>query len=1122
MTRLLGILFVCLWSLTTLSKEISFPDNDNWNTTKPRGKVRTIDFDTDEGTWMSVDISPNGKWIAFDMLGHIYRIPASGGKAQNLTINSGIAMNMHPRFSPDGKEIAFVSDRNGQLSLWVMRIDGTGPEIVFTDPDNRVISPAWTPDGRALIAVRSYRTPGVGWAKNRQIWRFSRSGQEATMLLGENDTQHDAPSISADGRYLYYQASYLTNNDYFSPAGHHLRRLDLDSGEITILTAGINEQTSASDYYVSDSLTLNTADRAELVPRISPDGRYLAYAREVHERSQSYRGHSFAPQTELRILDTQSGQSRMLVAVITRDMSSTLQSDTLQVLPNYAWAADGKSLVFVEGGKIRRVHVNDSSTKIIPFTARVHRLISEQARGKIDINDKQFRAKFLQWPVTSPDNKTIAFVAAGRIYLQHSASEQAKLLLNKQIGNSFEYTPAWSPDGKWLAFTTWDDNERGHLWKVSADGKKRQRLTNQAGEYLFPSWSADGTKLIVTRGRDKPAWWNGWGDPQQMDAGNNFWSIAMLSANGGDQEFVTKLDYLRRAYFGHDDRIYFQYQGNVAATYDLYSPFPDDTAMGQVTTLRSVRTDGSDLKTHLKFGPIPPQDYGHDPVLSPDGSHVAFKTGQNILIATVSQAALAGNIQRINPDWTAPGSTLLRIEKAQSTWFRWRDNNNLEFFDGNQHITFNPKTNSLAAKEIALDIPRREGKGTLALTKARIITMQGDQVIEQGSIIIQDNRIRCVGDCDLTGIARIIDLSGKTVMPGLIDVHSHSTIYRINPQMISRHGPASGVILAYGVTTIIEPFTYSSTAFPLAELTEAGAVTGPRTFSSAEPVHVKALHMFGGLPEIQSYQDAQREIHRRAAWGAATIKNYQPFRRDQSQKLAHAARAERVTIVGEGGSFFRELTYTMDGLTGWEHIITPVPIYKDVVQFFGQAGMVYSPTVGVGTHPWGAVEYFRSNYDLGEDSKYQRFMPAERIEYDMQHISDRESVYYSYPVVAEGVKDIIEAGGRATIGEHGDQWGIGSHWEVWSYASALKPLEALRMGTINGAYYIGLDHETGSIEAGKLADLLVLRANPLDDIRHTLSLEYVMKDGVLYDADTLDEKWPAQKPFGPIPWRASR
>ena len=130
----------------------------------------------------------------------------------------------------------------------------------------------------------------------------------------------------------------------------------------------------------------------------------------------------------------------------------------------------------------------------------------------------------------------------------------------------------------------------------------------------------------------------------------------------------------------------------------------------------------------------------------------------------------------------------------------------------------------------------------------------------------------------------------------------------------------------------------------------------------------------------------------------------------------------------------------------------------------------------------------------------------------------RPETDYGFKLVAEGLADVIAAGGYGGIGSHGQQHGPASHWEVWIYAEALGPLGALEVASVHGARMIGVQDELGSITPGKYADLMVLASNPLDDIENTLDIDLVMKDGVVYDAETMDEVWPSPRPFGGYYW----
>jgi hypothetical protein len=227
--------------------------------------------------------------------------------------------------------------------------------------------------------------------------------------------------------------------------------------------------------------------------------------------------------------------------------------------------------------------------------------------------------------------------------------------------------------------------------------------------------------------------------------------------------------------------------------------------------------------------------------------------------------------------------------------------------------------------------------------------------------------------------------------------------------------------------------------------------------------------------------------------------------------LLASARERGITVTSEGGPLYFNVGVVMDGQTGWEHLIANLPIYSDAARFFGQARAVYSPTAIVAGHVLGSLHWFRPRHDLLHDTKYRRFMPEAVIR--ARTAGDRmlEKSSLSFPIIAEGLADIVRAGGFGALGEHGEQPGIGTHWELWTYAEALTPLEAITVGTLHGAYFVGLDHETGSITPGKLADLLVLNSDPLADIRNTIDIQYVMKAGRLYDDESLTVVWPGRQ-----------
>ncbi len=1101
---------------------------DAWDVTQPRGRTRTIDFTTDEGTWMSIDVSPDGSWIAFDLLGHVYRMPASGGDAVALTENSRIALNFHPAISPDGTRIAFISDRGGQNNVWTMNADGTDPRPVFTDLATRFVDPEWAPDSRSIVASRVYRTPGRGWHRQTMtLWQLPLERGEPRELLGGKLAHYEAPSFSPDGRDLYYHVSYSTGEgNGLLTAGHRIQRLELATGRVANVR-GPTEGAELSPAFLEALRRAPYAGDVEgdapaaLTPELSPNGRLLAFAQEVSDKTLSYRGHQFRPRTALCIRDLASGTERAVLDPANKDLTQLNAQYEYRPFPGYAWLPDGQSIVIGQGGKIRRVNVDTGAVDTIPFRARVHRVISEQVRGRITIPDPAFEVKFIQWPAGSPDGSQLAFVAVGRIWIvdlpapeERSSAGRTPRPLTPDMGPAFQLTPAWSPDGKAIAFTSWNDLERGHLWTIPATGGRPRRLTTEPGEYLHPNWSPNGAFIVVTKGAGPSSGeWNGWN-------WNGGWTAVTVPVAGGAVRPIAQIGMPQAVRFGADGRLYFAHVRNPSVVPRLRWPFPDEESLNQFVDVRSVTPSGGDTRDHLRF---PPRLRDNEPVLSPDRGWVAFEAGRSIYV--MRAPADTTTTVNPNPNEDVPGRT--RIGTGGGAYHSWRDARTVQFASGHHYVTYDIATGRTTTVPVRLRIPRDVPRGTIALTGAKIITLNGDRVIDRGTVVVRDARIACVGEshgdqkrggattCDVSGADRSIDATGKVIIPGLIDMHAHHT--GETSGVIPQHRTSSALDLAYGITTILDPAADSESAFPLADMIEAGRLAGPRTYSTAEFV-ISHGYAWGDQRELHTYTDAEVHVNRRADWGAVSIKNYRLTNRREQQYLLDVARRRGITVTSEGGPLYFDVGLTMDGQTGWEHLLGPLPIYKDAALFFGKAGMVYSPTVIVAGHVNGSKEYFRPRQNLLDDAKYLRFMS--RAELRSRTRTDRmvpkEEV--SFPIVAEGLADIVRAGGYGAIGEHGEQPGIGSHWEIWAYAEALTPIEVLRVASLDAAYFLGLHHETGSIEPGKLADLIVLDADPLANIRNTTAIRYVMKAGNLYDATTLDRIWPDQRRFGPTPW----
>ena len=406
------------------------------------------------------------------------------------------------------------------------------------------------------------------------------------------------------------------------------------------------------------------------------------------------------------------------------------------------------------------------------------------------------------------------------------------------------------------------------------------------------------------------------------------------------------------------------------------------------------------VRTHLEFPARRGQ--GNTPVWSPDGKWVAFDAAREIYLSPTTAAA-AG--QKIEPNPNVPSPGRVRVGDWGGIFPHWRDAATLEFASGHRYVTYDVATGKAHAVEIRLRLPRPKPSGSMALLGAKIVTSDSAGVIEAGAIVVRGSRIACVGSCDTTGVDRVINVAGKTIIPGLIDVHAHHTDNEAGATVPQHHSPFA-LDLAYGVTTIVDPAASSASGFTLAELVDAGLMTGPRVYSTAETV-IAWGSAWGDFPEIDSIGVARSEVNRRRAWGAVSIKNYRQPGRRQHQLLAQAAREAGISLTSEGGPLFLDVGYAIDGQTGWEHMIADLPLYKDATTFFAKAGLVYSPTLMVAGVPHGAMEYYRPSADLLNEARTRRFMPFPVLAAKVASAKPKRLEEMAFPIMAEEPRALI-------------------------------------------------------------------------------------------------------------------
>ncbi|MBM4186772.1 MAG: amidohydrolase family protein [Gemmatimonadetes bacterium] len=1015
-----------------------------------RAPMKTLEFTTSEGTWISVDVSPDGRTIAFDLLGKLYEMPIAGGPARAIT--RGRSYDQFPRYSPDGTKILFTSDRTGRDEVWLLH-RGTDSLQRVSRHDYRAFQGNWSRDGRFVYHG------GMDLGARFAAYRVDLHGSRTEFANGSVFAPPTQLNEHPRGKVYYSQPG----GGALYQGGFQIKSYDLETGEIAVYRT---RPGGASD------------------PRLSPDGNTMAYIHRDDRR------------TALVLHDMATQRERVLTAGLDRDRMESGAGTTYGVYPNYSWTPDGREIVISYGGTIHALNVATGAERPIPFEVRVERRLAETIKVPVPIPSAgTAAARSYRWGTKT--DQGAHYEALGDLYLKGAGAP-----VNLTRSRALETNPTYDPRTKTVYYASWTDDSLGSVWSLvlGTPAQRPTRLVSRPAQYGGLSLSRDGRTLAFLRGQDDL-------NHGEVLESQDVFDLVLLGPDR-QERVLTKVEWKSSNPLAvrNPPAVDFDPDGGV-----FFTELERDTLR-----LKSIRLDGTKERTLYHF------PHGARATVSPDGRWIAFR---EYFRSYLTPFAYAG--KPITVSATDKQGVALKVGTEDGEYLQWSpDSRSLSWTRGGELLETDV-ADVVAAKaalrrtDLTVSYQVAKPTGLVALTGARVITMDGGrQVHERATILVRDNVIEAVGpSVAVPAGARVFDLQGKTVMPGIIDAHGHYNPDVSTLNTLEQNHVGLVANLAYGTTTLYEVYGNHLKDFLASDLQRSGAIAGSRLLSVGPPIYGLRQYRPKSYRPILSQADADEVVSFNKAFGATALKDYVQFHRGSRIPLYDAARRMGVNVVAETAVDFQmNWSMLMDGVSGLEHTVGLTPLYRDVHELWKATGAGNTPTLVVVYNGPQGEGLFHQEERLWEDEKLLRFFPKDYL------IRFRRPTRYfgddNYAVeMARELHKLAQSGVSIHISGHGQMHGLDKHWEMELLArGGFTPLEVIATATINSAKYLGLDQQLGSIEPGKLADLVILDANPLERIRNARAIDMVMQNGVLYRGADASRLHPNPEPAGKQYW----
>lgn len=949
--------------------------------------------------------------------------------AADFAVHEGTSMSV--AISPDGRTLA--TDLQG--SIWTLPASG-GEMRRLTDVFNDARQPVWSPDGRT-IAFFAYRDGGY------DIWAINADGTHQRKLTwGAFDDRE--PTFSHDGTRIAFSSDRgnALGSDY------NIFTLDLKSGAITQVTKASSE---------------------EFMPTWSPDDREIAYASTRNGGAGLFTT-ALATGAERTIRTVDGGRvdapswgpGGNLLYHVTQGAQSRYEIDGKPVTGTEnvfafraSWASAGEYL-YVSDGKIRRRSTSGLPVQTVEFSATLTAVPSDYTRRVRDFTSVTPRRVLgLVRPVLSPDGSQIAFAAVGDIYVMPVTGGTP---VNLTHDAALDTDPSWSPDGASLVYSSDKDSAQLQLWIRDMKTGQGRKVTDIATQPQGASFSPDGKRV---------AFFNVDGQ----------WRVAEMSVLDIASGRITKI---------HDS---LPQPGT-----PTWSPDGTRVALAGIAPMtvrfregtnqvQTISTEGGPDKW---YAPVPLLSIdsrgGCGPVWSPDGTKMAAIYEGVLSVWPVSPSGEPlGPPRRVTsesahaPSWQGDSRHILyqNLDRLKIVDIETGETKTVPF-----SMTWTPA------------IP----KGRVVVHAGRLVDMKTDTPRANVDVVITGNIITSVVPHAAANHANatVVDASTQTVMPGLVEFHTH---------LQKDFGAAAlRAWLAFGITTVRSPGNTPYEAVEDREAVEAGVRPGPRVYGTGYLMEWGRVYYKMGIA-ISSVAQFEMELERAKVLQHDLLKSYVRLPDLQQKRMVEFGHSIGIPVTTH-----EIYPAAMLGVDGTEHtsatsrrgyspkVATQQMAYDDVIQLFGRSHRTLTPTInGAGTK-----ELFEKNPSLKTDPRFTLYP-----QWIQRTVAQGQ---YSFAVDPRGgsgkmVLDVMKAGGLIVAGTDTPN-AVNLHGEIKAYTMAgMSNFDALKTATVNPAKALGLN--AGTIEAGKLADLIILDGNPLESIGNTTKVKTVVANGRVYDAAQL-------------------